>query len=221
MLSQPASSNVSVQYTVTGGTATGGTKPGGGADFKTKSGTVTFTTNGSGVTPVAKTVTVSVFADTSPEPDETLHVTLSAPTGGYALGRAVGTETLLNDDGVASGATLGVGDVAVVQQASGAQSLAIPVTLSSKLGGAVSVQYTITPGSATYSAKKTGGGEFGGKLTGTVTFKAGAVAKTVTVPVWPDALPDADHAFTITLGNVTGNGVTLLRATGMERLLNP
>jgi glucose/arabinose dehydrogenase len=219
-LSEPGNATVTVHYSVTGVSATGGTTPGGEADFKTKSGTVTFPVNGSGSTPVAKTVSVTVYGDAGAEPDETFRVTLSAPTGGYAVGRAVGTGTLVNDD-VASGVTLGVADVSTVQQLRGSQSLAIPVSLSAKLNGTVTAKYTITPGSATYSAKKTGGGEFGGKLTATLTFPAGATTKNVKVPVWPDALPDADHAFTITLSNVTGTGVTLLRATGSELLLDP
>ena len=95
------------------------------------------------------------------------------------------------------------------------------MTLSGKLTGTVTAHYAITPGSATYSAKKTGGGEFGGKLSGTVTFPARATVKNVTVQVWPDALPDADHSFTITLSNVTGTGVTPLRTTGTVGLLNP
>ena len=133
----------------------------------------------------------------------------------------VGVGTLLNDDGVAPGATLGVADVSVVQQVRGAQSLTIPVTISRKLTGAVSVHYTITPGSATYSAKKTGGGEFGGKLSGTLSFPAGTTMKNITVPIWPDAIPDADHSFTVTLSSLTGTGVSLFHGTGTERLLNP
>jgi hypothetical protein len=95
------------------------------------------------------------------------------------------------------------------------------VTLSRKLGGAVSVNYAITPGSATFSAKKTGGGEFGGKLSGTLSFPAGTTLKNISVPVWPDAIPDADHAFTVTLSGMTGTGATLFRNTGTQRLLNP
>jgi glucose/arabinose dehydrogenase len=220
-LSEPGSTTVGVHYTVTGAGATGGTKPGNGVDFKTKSGTVTFPVNGAGVTPITKTVAVPVYGDVGPEGDEALHVTLSAPTGGFTLGRAVGIGTLLNDDGVAPGAALGVADVSVVQQVRGSQSLAIPVTLSRKLTGPVTVHFSITAGSATYSAKKTGGGEFGGTTSGTLSFPAGTTAKNVTVPVWADAIPDADHSFTVTLSGLTGTGVTLFHATGTERLLNP
>jgi len=103
----------------------------------------------------------------------------------------------------------------------GAQSLAVPVTISRKLTGTTTVHYTITPGSASYSAKKTGGGEFGGKLSGTLSFPANATMKTIALPIWPDAIPDADHSVTVTLSSLTGTGVTLFRATGTERLLNP
>jgi len=95
------------------------------------------------------------------------------------------------------------------------------VTISRKLTGAASVHYVITPGSAAFSAKKTGGGEFGGKLSGTLSFPAGTTMKNITVPIWPDAIPDADHSFTVTLSSLTGTGVSLFHATGTERLLNP
>ena len=45
--------------------------------------------------------------------------------------------------------------------------------------------------------------------------------KNITVPIWPDAIPDADHGFTVTLSALTGTGVSLLHGKGTERLLNP
>jgi glucose/arabinose dehydrogenase len=212
-LSQPASSNVTVQYAVSGVSATGG------ADFKTESGTVTFKVNASGKTPISKLVSLPVYGDTSTEGDETVNLTLSAPTGGYGLGRAVGTGTIIDDD-PATGFTLGVGDGAIMQQALGAEKLTIPVTLSAKAPSTVTVIFTITPGTATYSSKASGGGEFGGKLSGTLTFAPDRTLRNITVSVWPDIIPDADHQFTITLSNLNGSGVTLIRATGTATLLD-
>jgi glucose/arabinose dehydrogenase len=220
-LTQPASSTVTVQYTVAGADATGGTKPGSGADFKTKSGTVTFAVNAAGKTPISKVVAVPIYGDTAVEPDETLTVTLSSPTGGFGLGRDTGTGTILNDDGGVPGVTVGVGDSAIVQQELGSESVTTPVTLSARHPSTVTVGYTVTPGTATYSSKKTGGGEFGGKLTGTITFPVNATLRNITLPIWPDATHDADHTFTITLSGLTGSGVTMLRATGTGTILDP
>src|SRR5205085_2634207 len=115
------------------------------------------------------------FPVTLSEPSTTNVTVHYAVTGAGATG---GTKPGGVD--LAPGATLGVADVSVVQQVRGAQSLAIPVTISRQLTGTTTVHYTITPGSASYSAKKTGGGEFGGKLSGILSFPANATTKTIT-----------------------------------------
>src|SRR6185312_10475431 len=73
-LSQPATQQVTVHYSVVDGSAVGGTKAGTGADYKIKSGTIVFKPSaGTGLTPISKTVSISVFGDTtSGEGDETL-----------------------------------------------------------------------------------------------------------------------------------------------------
>src|SRR5205823_1430711 len=51
-----------------------------------------------------KTFNVSVNGDTSNEPDETINLTLSAPTGGASLGTpASATITIQNDDAANNG----------------------------------------------------------------------------------------------------------------------
>ncbi len=84
-----------VRYTVTGITATGGSGPGAGVDFVavTTPIALTFTAG-----QIDKAVTVSVFADTFVEPDETLELTLVSATGGATISHAVGIGTIRNDD---------------------------------------------------------------------------------------------------------------------------
>lgn len=53
--------------------------------------------------PVTKTLPVVVQGDTTVEPDETFQITLSNPVGA-TLGTALGTGTILNDDGLAPAA---------------------------------------------------------------------------------------------------------------------
>jgi chitinase len=220
-LSQPATSPVAVHYAVTGITATGGSKAGTGIDFKVASGTVTFNPNAkTGLTPISGKVTVTIYGDTTTETDQTFAVTLSSPTGGYALGRNAGTGTILNDDGTASGITIGVGDASIVTTANGMQNLALAVTLSAKATSTVSVNYTITAGTASYSLKVTGGGDYGGKTSGTLAFAAGSTLKTINIPIWPNAQPDTNEAFTITLSGLNGTGVTLTRTTGTAAILD-
>ena len=213
-LSAPANTQVTVQYAVIGITATGGSSAGPGIDFKTKTGTVTFSpSTTTGVTPISKYISVPVYGDTGAEPDETFSVMLMNPTGGYVLGKGGGTGTIVNDDGIASGMTMGVGDASVVGANAGSQSLQLPVTLSAPAPSTITVDYTIDPDTAAYSSTKAGGGDYGGKTSGTLTFLTGTSMKTLTVPIWPDANPDTDESFTITLSNATGP-IAVIRDTG-------
>ena len=81
-----------VDYAVTGGTATSGT------DFATlASGTLTFVAAGS----ATQNIDITVNGDTTSEPDETIILTLSNvvnTTGATVIQNAAGTGTLTNDD---------------------------------------------------------------------------------------------------------------------------
>lgn len=85
-LSAPSATSVTVAYTTAGITATAG------SDFTQASGTITFAPG-----ETAKSVTIVVTGDFTVEPDETLALKLSAPTGA-TLGTATGTGTIVNDD---------------------------------------------------------------------------------------------------------------------------
>jgi hypothetical protein len=232
-LSEPATQQVTVHYTVVGGTATGGTKAGTGADYKIKSGTIVFKPSAkTGITPISKTIAISAFGDTASEPDETFSVILDSPTGGPIVGPGTGTGacgstpgcatgTIVNDDGITSDFTLGVGDGSIFSARSGKQNLKLPVTLSGKAATTVTVQYTVVPGSATFSKKATEGGDYGGKTAGTLTFAPGQTSKMISAPIYPDASPEADQSYTVVLSNVNGNGtgVTVIRVTGTGTIL--
>lgn len=84
-----AASGVTVAYAVTGGTATGG-----GVDYTLASGQLSFD---AGAT--SASFEVALVDDFAFEPDETVQIQLSAPTGGSTLGaRTVHTLTILDDD---------------------------------------------------------------------------------------------------------------------------
>ena len=218
-LSQPETTTVSVHYSVTSGTAIGGSAAGSGIDFKLKSGTLTFIPNAtSHLTPVTRSIPVTIYPDPNVDPTEAFAVTLSNPTGGLILGRATGTGTILSND-TSGGTTLGIGDTGVVVLGTGSASLALPVTLSDPVPNTVSVRYTVTSGTATYSSTAAGGGNYGGKTTGTLTFATGTSYKTISVPIWPNASILTDSDFTVTLSGLTGSGVTVIRSTGVGTIL--
>ena len=81
---------------------------------------------------------------------------------------------------------------------SGAAELDVPVTLSAPLAVPLTLTYTITPGTATFSKQHTGG-DYGGATSGTITFAVGIIEKKFAIPIWPDAHADPDETFTITI----------------------
>jgi hypothetical protein len=223
-LSEASTSPVTVSYTITGTTATGASASGPDVDFNDHggaTGSVTFTPGVfSGKTPTLQQVSVAVFGDTVEEADETFAVTLSSPTGGYELGRGAATGTILNDDGSSSGPVVGVGDAMVVKARIGAQRLSLPVTLSQRVPGGVTVGYTMAAATARWSKTAAAGGEFGGTISGSIRFTALQTARTIIVPIWPDANPGAEvKTLTVTLVSATGTGVSILRATATGTIL--
>lgn len=89
-LSTPASTTVSVTFTVTPGTATVG------SDYKNVLPKTLIFLAGQR----QKIISLAVLPDALHEGDETITVTLTnpSPTGSLTLGRAVGTVTINNDD---------------------------------------------------------------------------------------------------------------------------
>ena len=86
-LSPASSSTVTVDYALTGGTATSG------SDFAFSSGTLSFAAGDT-----SKTISVPVIQDSDVEGDETVIIGLSNPTGGAVISGASGTLTITDDD---------------------------------------------------------------------------------------------------------------------------
>jgi probable HAF family extracellular repeat protein len=222
---QPATTTVSVQYQITGDDATGAAEFTTGLDFNDrggKLGTLTFKPSSkTGLTPVEKFVSVKVYSDTDTETNQSLHVTLLNPSNGLALAGAQGTGTIINDDGLVGGTTLGVGDGTIVRSSTGKTVLAIPVTLSVGTG-AVSATYTVALGAGTsYNKKPNSGGDIGGHLTGTVSISAGKTSRVLGIPIWPGAFFSGERTFTITLTNLNATGVTDVRPTATGHIFSP
>ena len=80
------------------------------------------------------------------------------------------------------------------------------MTLSRASSADVTVDYATSDGTATAGADYT-------STSGTLTFAASETAKTVSVPVLDDATDEDDEAFTLTLTNASGGGVSLQDGT--------
>jgi len=173
-LSVPSTETVTVNYATLAGTATAG------ADYTTTSGTLTFVAGD-----VSETITVPVLVDALDEADETYTVTLSGESfATIADGSGLGTIT--DDDPLPA---LTIGDATVLESAG---SATFTVTLSAASGRTVTVNYATVAGTATAGADYT-------TTSGTLTFVAGDVSETITVPVLVDALDEDDETYTVTL----------------------
>jgi hypothetical protein len=219
-LSQPSPQPVTVRYAVTSGSATVEPNTGSGIDVVAKpAGSVQFNVGTNGLTPVSQTISVKVVGDPTIEPNETFTVRLTRATGATIGAHATAAGTVIDDD-AAAGLSVGVGDSAIVEGNAGARSITLPVTLSDVPGSQMSVSYVVTADSATYASDATAGGDYGGMNSGRLRFmRGGSTTRTVSIPIWPDAVIEPDETFTVTLTSVSA-GVSIARPTGTGTIIN-
>ena len=222
-LSQPGTETVVVAATTTAGTATAGKPTNPDADFNDKAGATKLLTFkfSRGKTPVVKYVAVPVYADAALEGDETVHVTLSAPSPGWTLGRSEATGTIVDDDAAAkSGIEISIGDATVHEGDATKRAAKLPVTLSTApTTGEVRVAYTIVDGTAECGPTRAALPvvptddcfDNAGRIK-TLVFKAGQRRKAVSAFVFPNADPEPDESFLVQLSDPVG--ATLRDDTG-------
>src|SRR5204863_264091 len=117
-LSVPTTATVTVNYATSNGTATAG------SDYSATSGLLTFAPG-----ETSKNIVVPVIADTSVEGNETLTVTLSAPsTRTLATSSAIGT--ILDDDVAPAVPSVSIAGGSVAEGNAGSTSLTFTVQLS-------------------------------------------------------------------------------------------
>jgi len=197
-LSNAVQGGVTVAYTTDDGSAT--TADG---DYVNNDGSLLF----SGTAGEVKTITVLVNGDTKVEADEAFSVALGAisglapgvPGGAGTITTAGSPQsgTITNDDS----ATLTLSSVSAtnLEGNSGTTAFTFDVTLSNAVQGGVTVAYTTDDGSAT-----TADGDYVNN-DGSLLFSgtAGEV-KTITVLVNGDTKVEADEAFSVALGAISG-----------------
>jgi hypothetical protein len=151
---------------------------------------------------VSQYITVSIINDSEYEvPDETVEVTLVAPTGGASLGaQATNTLTILNDDPTPSAGELGfsMSDYTVTENAG---LLAIEVVRANGEFGEVTVEYTMSDGTANAGTDYV-------FSTGTLVFMQGQLSNTFSVQINNDPSYEGDETVVLNLFNATG-GATL------------
>lgn len=192
-LSAASTQSVAVNYATSNGTAAAGT------DYRSRSGTLTFT---AGVT--STTISVPVLGDKLPEPNETFNVTPGNAVNA-TIQRSVGIGTIVDDD--APQPSVSVNDVTV--QESG--SAVFTVTLS------VASQNTVTVAYATADGTATAGGDYTA-VSGSLTFGPGQTSQTVAVSTGDDTLAEPSETFQLVLSNASG--ATVLDGTGVATIVD-
>ena len=186
VLSGPTTSTVTASYAVTG-SATGG-----GTDYTLADGTITIAANST-----SDNITISSIIDDSfYEGDETVILTLSAPTGATLGSVSTHTYTINDNEGTP---TLSVADRAGASQQV-YSSYPMAVSLSVPSSSIVTVDYAAAGGTATE-------GKDYNLQAGTLTFQAGETAKNIIVTILPDSTVEGSETLLVSLTNPTGGAV--------------
>lgn len=174
-----------VDYAVTGGTATGG-----GPDFTLANGTASIA-----ATTTSITTDLVINQDALDEADETIIITLSNPTNSnLAATNTVFTYTIQDDDAEPTVAFLST----VSNGTEGSSPANVEVALSSVAGRDVTVDYTVADVSAT-------NGNIDYNLAnGTLTISEGSASAFIQAVIIDDALSEGAETFTITLSSPSG-----------------
>jgi CSLREA domain-containing protein len=184
---------VSVNWTTSDGSATA-------ADYTPASGTVNFAAG-----QTTATFTVAVTPDALDESAESFSVILSNPTNGLVLvPPAIATVTITDDDPPPSVSIAGAG---ANEGNSGNTALVFNATLSGPSGQPLAVDYVATNGTAI------AGSDFAAAA-GTLTFAPGETAKTITVQVIGDGVPELDETLTVTISNPLNVAIGAATAVG-------
>ncbi|MET0649770.1 MAG: Calx-beta domain-containing protein, partial [Pyrinomonadaceae bacterium] len=173
-------STSTVKYTTSDGTATAG------SDYVAQSGTLTFTPGAT----VAE-ISIQLIDDKLVEPDETVNLTLSDPTGSSTLGTpSTTTLNILNDE------LYSLQFSAPSYSASEAEGgISFTVTLLGNPGATtVSVDYATSDGTANERSDYI-------TQSGTLTFEPGATSQTVRILVVDDNLVEGDETLNVSLSN--------------------
>ncbi len=187
-----------VHYATANGTAIAGT------NYTAASGTVTFNPG-----QTSTTINVPILDDTVVTGPLTFNVTLSAPTNGILGAPATTVVTVVNTDGpgTVQFSTLGV------TAASGATSVALPVTRANGISGTITVHYATAPGSAKAGVDFT-------SESGTLTFAPGVTSRTITIPVANTNAAGSLVSFSVVLSAPTGGATLGGIATAVVNILH-
>ncbi|MDO8648747.1 MAG: Calx-beta domain-containing protein [Candidatus Peregrinibacteria bacterium] len=182
---------VTINYATSNGTATS-------ADYSTTNGTLNFAAGES-----TKTFSVTVVDDATIDGNKSVNLTLTSPGGGAGLGvPSTALLTIVDNEttSTGTGSFKFSAETFIVVESSGTATITVQ-----RVGGhqgTVSVAYVTSNGTATSGSDFTA-------TNGTLTFLAGEVAKTFTIPILKDTIAEEEETVTLNLNSPT-NGADIM-----------
>ncbi|MBI2190952.1 MAG: S8 family serine peptidase [Planctomycetes bacterium] len=186
-LSNASAKTVSVDYAVTGGTASGS-----GVDFTLAAGTLTFEPGEN-----RKEIVLEVADDALDEDDETVEIRLSSLTNALAGAQTLHTRTVRDDDPETSAAF----ETASSSVSEDAGAVEVAVVLAAASGKRVRVHFAASGGSAS------GGGADYTLASGELLFEPGETRKSIEVAVVDDALDEEDETVVLALSGPSNSSL--------------
>ncbi|MGE3509552.1 MAG: beta strand repeat-containing protein [Vicinamibacterales bacterium] len=196
-LSEASANIITASWTTTAGSATAG------LDVQIGSGTVVFPAGST-----SQAISVTLVADTVPEPDETFTVTLSGSVNAtIAAGSATGT--IVNDDVLVP--QLSVSDASLNEGDAGIVTATFTVTLSPGSATPVTVNWMTSDMTATSPSDYMA-------ASGSLAFPTGSTSQTISVVVVGDSSVEPDETFAVLLS--TPVNAVIADATGVGTIRN-
>jgi hypothetical protein len=183
----PASANAITVHLAVAGTAASG------ADFTALPTTLTIPAN-----TTSASFNVAVTNDTAQEPDETIVLTLSAPSSGALGTQTTQTITVAANDGTTGGGSVVSVASATSSAAEDAGTVNITVQVSPTSTTAITVPFTIT------GTANGGGVDYSFSPASPLTIPANAASANIVVTVVNDTATEGDETVVVTLGTPTG-----------------
>ena len=180
-LSNPSAKTITVEYTVTDGTAIGG------ADYTAIAGVQTLN-----IAPntQSKQIPISILTDSLDEDNETITVSLTSATNA-TIARAAGTLTIQDDD---SQPTIVISDFTANSEADG--TISVTASLTAPTSRTVTANYETKSGTAV------SGSDFAYE-TGTITFNPNQSATTFDLTLLNDSINENTEQFTLDITNAS------------------
>ncbi len=202
-LSGASAQTVKVNYFVTPATTFSLLPATRGADYENVPGTVTFAPG-----ETTKTISIPIKGDLIDEFDQVFFVTLTTPVNA-AISDGKGVGTIVDNDGPP---TISINDVTAAEGTGfQSQSATFTVSLNSASEKAITVDFSMTAGTATQAVDYFG-------FSSSVEFPAGTVSRTINVSLIPDNVFEPDETFFVNLSNATN--ATIADAQGQGTISN-